>query len=271
MTQNTESDLTARMRKVPVWGFIVLAIVYLGILQALIRLLTPDLNVGYARFTSVEVIWRALLVPVGVSVLFVVAAVMVLGWWRPVLRDHRPVRRWVWVVPIIMGVAFLGGINYPQLADKGAGFALLLLLGALLVGCGEEGMYRGIGVTTFRVNGYSEGKVALWSSVVFGLSHATNFFSVGKPAFIQVLGAAAAGYFLYLIRRLGGGLLLPVSVHGLQDFAVFTGLLGEDGSLYAGTGLFALADVVIVVILLVRRHQIEPEERAASAGPGMIG
>lgn len=181
MTQHTESDPTARVRKTPVWVFIVLAIVYLAILQALIRLLTPNLDVGYARFTSVEVIWRALLLPVGVSALFVAAAVTVLGWWRPVLHDHRPVRRWVRVVPIIMGVAVLGGINYPQLADKGAGFTLLLLLGALLVGCGEEGMYRGIAVTTFRVNGYGEGKVALWSSVVFGLSHAANFFSVGSP------------------------------------------------------------------------------------------
>lgn len=52
-------------------------------------------------------------------------------------------------------------------------------------------------------------------------------------------------------------------VHGLRDFGYFTGLLGEDGTVYAGIGLFVLADVVIVVILLVRRHRIEPEERAA--------
>jgi uncharacterized protein len=265
MTQNTESDPTADVRKIPVWAFIVLAIVYLAILLALIRLLTPALYVGYARFTSVEIIWRALLVPFGVSVLFVVAAVTVLGWWRPVLRDHRPVRRWVWAVPITMGIAVLGGSNYPALADRGASFTLLLLLGALLVGSGEEAMYRGIGVTTFRVNGYSEGKVALWSSVVFGLSHGVNFFtSQGKVAFVQVLAAAAAGYFLYLIRRVGGGLLLPVIVHGLWDFGIFTSRLGADGAVYAGTGLFVLADAVIVVILLVRRFRIEPEKRAAS-------
>jgi uncharacterized protein len=263
MTQNTASDPTADMRKLPVWAFVVLAIVYLTILQGLVRVLTPDLAVGYARFTSVAEIWRALLMPFAVSVLFVVAVVTALGWWRPVLRDHRPVRRWVWVVPIIMGVAVLGGINYPELAGKGVGFTLLLLLGALLVGCSEEGMYRGIGVTTFRVNGYSEGKVALWSSVAFGLSHATNLFSVGRIAFLQVLAAAVAGYLLYLIRRLGGGLMLPVMVHGLRDFGLLTSRLGEDGAVYAGTGLFVLADLVVVVILLVRRRQIEPEDRVA--------
>lgn len=253
------------MRKIPVWLFILLAVVYLGILQGLVRRLTPDLYVEYGRFTSVEAICWALLVPVGVSVLFVVAVVTVLGWWRPVLRDHRPVRRWVWVVPIIMGVAVLGGINYSGLADKGAGFTLLLLLGALLVGCGEEGMYRGIGVTTFRVNGYSEGKVALWSSVAFGLSHAANFLSLGKLAFLQVLLSAVAGYFLYLIRRLGGGLLLPVMAHGLQDFAALSGLLAPDGTVYAGIALFLLADVVIAIILLVRRHHIEPDEGLAGS------
>jgi hypothetical protein len=263
MTQNTASDLTADMRRIPVWGFVVLVIIYLTFLQGLVRVLTPDLAVGYARFTSVAEIWRALLMSFGVSVLFVVAVVTALGWWRPVLRDHRPVRRWVWAVPIIMGVAVLGGINYRELAGKGAGFTLLLLLGALLVGCSEEGMYRGIGVTTFRVNGYSEGKVALWSSVAFGLSHATNIFSVGRIAFAQVLTAAVAGYLLYLIRRLGGGLLLPVIVHGLRDFGLFTSRLGKDGAVYAGTGLFVLADLVIVVILLVRRRQIELEERVA--------
>lgn len=263
MTQNTASDPTADMRKIPVWAFVVLAIVYLTILQGLVRVLTPDLAVGYARFISMAEIWRALLGPFGASVLFVVAVVTALGWWRPVLRDHRPVRRWVWAVPILIGVAVLGGINYRELAGKGAGFTLLLLLGALLVGCSEEGMYRGVGVTTFRVNGYSEGKVALWSSVLFGLSHATNLFSVGRIAFLQVLAAAVAGYLLYLTRRLGGGLLLPVIVHGLRDFGLFTGRLGEDGAVYAGTGLFVLADLVIVVILLVRRHQIEPKEQVA--------
>jgi hypothetical protein len=98
MTQSTESDPTVGVRKIPVWLFILLALVYLAILHALLRLLTANLYVPYGRFQGAEAIWRALLAPVGVSVLFVVAVVTVLGWWRPVLRDHRPVRRWVWGV-----------------------------------------------------------------------------------------------------------------------------------------------------------------------------
>ncbi len=47
--------------------------------------------------------------PVLVSLVFVYAVVGVLGWWRPVCTDDRPVRRWVWIIPAIMAVTFLAG------------------------------------------------------------------------------------------------------------------------------------------------------------------
>ena len=89
-------------------------------------------------------------------VVFVYAVVAVLGWWRPVFVDDRPVQRWVWVVPIVFALAIVLGIDYADLADKGLGFVLLLLLGALCVGFAEEGMFRGIGVTALRDHGLSE-------------------------------------------------------------------------------------------------------------------
>jgi hypothetical protein len=54
----------------------------------------------------------ALLLPVGLSVMFVYAVVAVLGWWRPVFVDERSVQRWVWVVPIAFAVAIVLGIDY---------------------------------------------------------------------------------------------------------------------------------------------------------------
>ena len=53
--------------------------------------------------------------------------------------------------------------------------------------------------------------------------------------------------------------------HALWDFGYFTGLVGPNDAVYPGLALFLLADIVIVVILLVRRHQIEPEERVAGS------
>jgi membrane protease YdiL (CAAX protease family) len=166
---------------------------------------------------------RALVLPIGLSVIFVYAVVAVLGWWRPVFVDERPVQRWVWVVLITFGVVILAGTDYGALTDKGAGFVIALLLGGLLVGFAEEGMFRGVGVTVFRANGYPEAKVALWSSVVFGAVHLTNAISTGGAAVGQAIAVSFAGYFLYLTRRVSGGLLVPAVIHGLFDFSITSG------------------------------------------------
>ena len=72
----------------------------------------------------------------------------------------------------------------------------MLVVGFLFIGVSEELMFRGIGVTAFRQAGFTEGKVALWTCVLFGLAHATNIFSEGVGALTQVLVTVVAGYFL---------------------------------------------------------------------------
>lgn len=197
-----------------------------------------------------------LLLPIGLSVVFVYAVVAALGWWRPVFVDDRPVRRWVWVVPGIFGLAIAAAIDYPELADKGIGFVALLLLAAQCVGFGEEGMFRGIGVTVFRVNGLSEGRVALWSSAVFGAVHLTNAISTGGAAVAQAIAVSFAGYFFYLTRRVSGGLFVPAVLHGMFDFSILSGAVGGDAT-YAGGIAAILAYPVVAIILLARRHRIE--------------
>jgi uncharacterized protein len=95
-----------------VWVFTIIAIVYLGIVQGLARLLTADIEVEYAAPTSITDLWRSLTVPVAVSLLFVYGVVAFLGWWRPVFVDDRPVQRWVLAVPVTMVVAIVAGTNY---------------------------------------------------------------------------------------------------------------------------------------------------------------
>ena len=48
-------------------------------------------------------------------VAFTFAVVAYLGWWRPVLRDDRPVARRVWVVPIIFIIDIVVAIHYSAL------------------------------------------------------------------------------------------------------------------------------------------------------------
>jgi hypothetical protein len=76
--------------------------------------LTRGLDTQYAAPATVEALWRGISVPVAVSLVFVYAVVAVLGWWRPVLVDHRPVRRWVRILAlwssVIFGLAHLADI-----------------------------------------------------------------------------------------------------------------------------------------------------------------
>ena len=245
------------------WAFIVIAAVYLVIVQGVGKLLTAGQHTAYAAPTSVSELWRSITVPVLVSLVFVYAVVGVLGWWRPVFTDDRPVRRWVRVIPVIIAVTALAGMNYPGLGKHGAGFIVLLALSMLGVGFAEEGMFRGLGVVTFRASGFAEAKVALWTCVLFGLAHATNLVSEGPKALLQVLVTAAAGYFFYLTRRVSRGLVIPAVLHGLWDFGTISAVVVANKN-YLGAGLFILADVIMVIILLIRRHRIEP---APNAGP----
>jgi membrane protease YdiL (CAAX protease family) len=238
--------------------------VYLAILLFVPMLTTRALDsFSYGVFPDIETVVHALIVPVGLSVAFAVGVISALRWWAPVRTDHRPVQRWVWFVPATMAVAIVAGTDYGTLADEGIGFTLALLVGTLMVGTGEELVYRGLAVTAFRRNGLTEAKVALWSSVLFGASHSLNIFTEDNSAIPQVLVTTAAGFFFYLVRRVSGGIVVPIVLHGLWDFGLFTG--GVTDEAYAGTVLFVLADLVMIVVLLVRRKRIEPVAVTAPA------
>jgi membrane protease YdiL (CAAX protease family) len=96
-----------------------------------------------------------------------------------------------------------------------------------------------------------------------GLAHAANLFSEGPKALLQVLVTAVAGYFFYLIRRAFNGLVVAAVVHGLWDFGIISSQVVANKT-YLGTGLFILADIVLALIVLIRRHHIEPAEPAVN-------
>ena len=245
-------------RRLPVWGFIVLVIGYLAAVQLIPRLTSPA-DGKYATFDTTESIVGGLWVTVGIGSLIGLVAVGVLGWWRPVFVEHLRLPRWTWVFPIIMIVAIVAGISYGNLSDKGLSFTVMLLVGCLFIGVSEELMFRGIGVVTFRQAGFSEGKVALWTSVLFGLAHATNIFSEGIGAIPQVLVTLVAGYFFYVIRRVSGLLIVSMILHGLWDFGLTTNTLSTPAG--AGVVAFILADVVLAILAIVTIRKVFPRHR----------
>jgi len=257
------SSLTPRTgRRLPIWGFILLVIGYLAAIQLIPRLTAPAGD-AYASYPTTESLVGGLWVTVGIGTLVGLVAVAVLGWWRPVFIDHNRVPRWVWLFPVVMLIAIGAGISYSNLATKGLTYTLMLLAGCLFVGVSEELMFRGIGITAFRQAGFTEGKVALWTCVLFGLAHATNLFSEGISALAQVLVTVVAGYFFYLIRRVSGLLIVSMIIHGLWDFGLFTNTLSTPPG--AGVIAFILADIALAIVAIVTIRKVFPRNRTTAA------
>lgn len=217
-----------------------------------------DTGDSKSPFPTTEAVLRNGAIPIGASLVFAVAVATWLGWWRDIVRCDIPVRRWVWLVPIMIVVALIA-INYGRLGDQTVGLVLTLILMTACVGFTEELMFRGIGVNVFRKQGFSEGKVALWSSIVFGLVHLSNEISEGPQAIGQAAIVSSSGYFFYLVLRAASVIFLPMFVHGLWDFSLLSSLAGQpDPKVYFGMFLVLVLQVVLIVVLIVRRHRIEP-------------
>ncbi|KQY60474.1 hypothetical protein ASD11_13595 [Aeromicrobium sp. Root495] len=245
-------------RRLTYGGFAAIVVAYLVIIQGGGRLAASVLDSGDGFTTTRDVVVN-LWIPLGAAFLFTYAVIAYLGWFRPVLVEERRTQRWTWVVPIILVVCILGAIDYAGLADKPVGYVLALLVATQLVGWGEEGMFRGVGVQVLREHGLTEGKVALWSSLVFGAVHLTNAFATGGQAVPQAIAVSFAGYFFYLTRRASGGNALNSVLHGMFDFSILAGTaIVADQEGYPGVIFAILAYVLIALVVIIRRKRLEP-------------
>lgn len=259
---STQQGLPGRRLAWP-W-FLVVVIVYAGIIQGLGQLIGVDTDYSDSEFPTAESLVRNALIPIGASIVFGAAVVTWLGWWGEVLRYRAPVRRWVRWVPVSMIAVALIALNYGHLADQSPSLVACLILLGLFVGVGEELMFRGIGVHVFRRAGFTEGKVALYSSIVFGLVHVSNAFGQGAQALIQAVIVSTSGYFFYLCLRVGGVILLPMLVHGLWDVSLLSSLVGDEPQTYPGLVLIILLQVVLIAVLVVKRPPIEARNKTVA-------
>ena len=94
----------------------------------------------------------------------------------------------------------------------------------------------------------------------FGAVHISNALTgdVSK-ALPQAIAVSFAGYFFYLIRRVSGGNVLNSVIHGLFDFSILTGTaIALDQGAYLGSAAAIAAYLVVGILLIARRHRIEP-------------
>ncbi len=254
----TLRDPSLPTRSLPYGWFAVIVIAYLAVIKGVGYIAGQVWDPNDGLYTTRDVIVQ-MWVPLGAAFVFTYAVVTALRWWDPVLRERNRVQRWVWAVPIIFAVCIAAAIDYGDLADKNIGYILALLVATQFVGWGEEGMFRGIGITTLRSHGLTEGRVALWSSIIFGAVHISNALTGEiSRALPQAIAVSFAGYFFYLIRRVSGGNALNSVIHGLFDFSIITGtMIVIDQDPYAGSAAAIAAYLVVGVLLIVRRRRIE--------------
>ena len=244
-------------RPLPYAAFAGIVLGYLVIIQGGGMAVTALSDVDESYLTTRGVIYNMWL-PLGAALLYTYAVVGVLGWWRPVLHEERRARRWVWAVPVVFAVCAFLAIDYAALGERTVGYVLALFVASQLVGWGEEGMFRGVGVTTLRSHGLREGMVALWSSAVFGAVHLSNALGHGAQAVPQALAVSFAGYFFYLVRRASGGNALNSVLHGLFDFSLLTGtVVLVDQDPYVGSAAAVLAYLIAGAVVLVHRNAVD--------------
>jgi uncharacterized protein len=259
VTLQQEPIAPAGRRRLSYGAFAVIVIAYLALIQIGGLLVTRAAGIASDRgFVTTHNVLISLWIPVGAALIFTYAVIAILGWQQLVFRDDRPVQRWVLVVPVVFAAGIILATDYNSLASKGLGFTLILLIGTQFVGWGEEGMFRGVGVTVLRDHGLREGQVALWSSVIFGIVHLTNAIGHGASAIPQAIAVSLAGYFFYLMRRVSRGNVLNSVIHGLFDFSIVSGTtIIVNQRAYAGSVAAILVYVILIVVLLARRHRIE--------------
>jgi membrane protease YdiL (CAAX protease family) len=244
--------------------WLLFVVVYVAIVQGLGLVLGSDLHTNAGTIPNADAILREMTIPIACSMLFAAGFATWLGWWPQIWRDHRPVQRWLRVLPVVLLAASVLACDYANLLDQTAGLVLLLVLTVAMVGFTEELVFRGIGVTAFRRGGLAEGKVALWTSLVFGLVHVSNALSTGGTALVQAAVVSFAGYFFYLVRRWSGGILLAMIVHATWDFALISSQLGPSHAAYGPTLIAPVALVGVGVLVFRRRHRIEPDAGATA-------
>jgi len=230
----------------------------------LFLVLEKIIGIDYDKIgTTTDTIVKGIVVPVAIGTLVLVVVTTLLGWWRPVLRElpTDPARppRWLLAVPILVFIATLLGIDYGNLGDMGAAMILWLAIGTALVGFSEEITYRGLALVGFR-GGYSEVKVWLFTSLLFGLLHGVNLI-LGQGAVLtvrQVIFAFVLGSIFYAVRRISGTIVVVMVIHALWDFGSFSHVAGKAGAVAAkidvataGAGLLQSLLVLIAVILVI--------------------
>jgi uncharacterized protein len=105
------------------------------------------------------------IIPVGLAIGTTLAITARWGWWQLVFHETQRLTwpRWRWAIPALFVLSILTTLIVAPWHEWSTGLVLLILLGTLMVGFGEELIFRGYLLVAARAR-YSERRM------VYGLS-----------------------------------------------------------------------------------------------------
>ncbi len=202
---------------------LIIVIVYILFLTSLQKLFgVPYYDMAKS---SVNMLY-GVLIPVAIGSLVLTIIALWSGWWKDLWRDkyHIKDHAWMHIFLIILIMQIMANFIMGNIASLDIQFIIYAFVGTAFVGYSEELLARGLLVRGARGSGFSEVKVFLIVMLVFGCIHGVNIIN-GQSVMNtleQIVIAGLTGGVLYTIFRKSGFLVVPMALHGLYDFSIFT-------------------------------------------------
>lgn len=269
MTAPASTSPSTRVRK-RFWIGLVAVVIYVALAGGLANVLESWLQPGDA-VASFALTHFPVLIPLIIAGLIFVRWS---GWgddvWRtPASFETRPRRWWMLAFPLLLVAQSVTMLVTTPWSDRTVVLIVVVALGTLLVGFGEELYFRGILRTSLRAH-HGETLTLIVTSLLFGAAHSLASVYLGlEPGFIafQVAATGLNGLLFYGVFRATGSLWLTALLHGLNDFALY--VANGDVSDHTAsnvapppiTAAFQIALWVLAVVLLISSIRQDVRER----------
>jgi membrane protease YdiL (CAAX protease family) len=246
---------------------IVAAVIYTGIMGIGMFYMKTFMGISYGQPEMMNLFWFILIIVNAINVFWVTRYFS----WQAIGFRSLNRKQLLWLLPsivvlIAMWVVCLNGLSKTSLSA--AQWQLFAVAGftTLLVGVGEETMYRGIVLHAFLTTNRVRFAM-LVSAIAFSLLHAVNVFGgvplVGVP--MQLIMTFLFGLFFAPLMLKFNNIMPLMIFHWLWDFVLFASpLAGEQVS--SSVSAIALLNIPIEIIVgIVLWLQIEqvPEQAIA--------